>query len=131
MDLLVLIFALKFFLTSIINKIKSKVNLNNKFSLKLSFALTVKVEQNGKALEISAEIKPSPREPLVLKEVRSTEQKFCPKCTLGLDIKHTDVLILKQYLREDGTMLPRRITKLCAVQQKNIGTMVIMSRRAG
>lgn len=88
------------------------------------------MEQIGKSLEISAELKTSPRESQVLKEVHS-EKRFCPKCTLGLDIKHTDVLILKQYLREDGSMLPRRVTKLCAVQQKNIGTMVIMSRRAG
>lgn len=91
----------------------------------------VLVEQKGKVLEISAEIKPSPRESALLKEVKSSEEKFCPKCTLGLDIKHTDVLILKQYLREDGTMLPKRITGLCNVQQKNIGTMVLMARRAG
>lgn len=95
-----------------------------------SFLSTVSVEQKGKVLEISADLKPSPREPFLLKEVKAAKQ-FCPKCTLGLDIKHTDVLILKQYLREDGTMLPRRITGLCPVQQKNIGTMVIMARRAG
>lgn len=89
------------------------------------------MEQKDKALEISAEIKPSPREFNLLKEVNSTEKKFCPKCTLGLDIKHTDVLILKQYIREDGTMLPRRITRLCNVQQKNIGTQVLMAKRAG
>ncbi|XP_031636725.1 39S ribosomal protein S18a, mitochondrial [Contarinia nasturtii] len=91
----------------------------------------IKVEQKSKVLEISADLKPSPREATLLKEVHSTDKKFCPKCTLGLDIKHTDVLILKQYLREDGTMMPRRITRLCAIQQKNIGTMVLMARRAG
>lgn len=91
---------------------------------------TVIVEQKGKVLEMSAVVKPSPRTEQLLKEVKS-EKRFCPKCTLGLDIKHTDVLILKQYLREDGTMLPRRVTGLCNVQQKNIGTMVIMARRAG
>lgn len=93
-----------------------------------SFA--VNVDQKGKTLEISAEYKASPRKENLLKEVHSTK-KFCPKCTLGLDIKHTDVLILQQYLRSDGTMLPRRITGLCAIQQKNIGTMVLMARRAG
>lgn len=91
----------------------------------------VLVEQKGNALEISGEHKPSPREGVVMKELQSSEKIFCPKCTLGLDIKHTDVLILKQYLREDGTMLPRRITGLCTVQQKNIGMMVLMARRAG
>lgn len=93
--------------------------------------ILVLVEQKNKVLEISAEHKPSPREGVLIKELQSSEKIFCPKCTLGLDIKHTDVLILKQYLREDGTMLPKRITGLCAVQQKNIGTMVLMARRAG
>lgn len=92
---------------------------------------SVKVEQNGKVLEIKAELKPSPRENQLMKEVKSSERKFCPKCTLGLDIKHTDVLILKQYMREDCTMLPRRITGLCATQQRYIGTLVLMARRAG
>lgn len=81
-------------------------------------------------MEISAELKPSPREPQLMNEVK-TESKFCPKCTLGLDIKHTDVLILKQFMREDGTMLPRRITRLCGTQQRYIGTLVLMARRAG
>ncbi|XP_055312543.1 39S ribosomal protein S18a, mitochondrial [Sitodiplosis mosellana] len=122
------------------------LRLNNKIpligqriqSISTTSALGIKeivVEQKNKVLEISAELKPSPRESVLMKEIMPIEskerKKFCPKCTLGLDIKHTDVLILKQYLREDGTMLPRRITGLCNVQQKNIGTMVLMARRAG
>lgn len=96
----------------------------------LHCVIAVKVQQNGKVLEISADVKPSPRTDQLMKEVKSPE-RFCPKCTLGLDIKHTDVLILKQYLREDGTMLPRRITKLCGTQQRYMGTLVLMARRAG
>jgi small subunit ribosomal protein S18 len=64
-------------------------------------------------------------------EHQQTNKLFCPKCTLGLDIKHTDVLILSQYVRSNGTMLPRRITGLCKRQQKRIGTMVTMAQRAG
>ncbi|XP_068155700.1 small ribosomal subunit protein bS18 [Drosophila tropicalis] len=56
---------------------------------------------------------------------------FCPECTLGLDIKHTDVLILSQYVRSDGCMLPRRITGLCHRQQKKMGTLVTMAQKAG
>lgn len=56
---------------------------------------------------------------------------FCPECSLGLQIKHTDVLILRQYVRSDGCMLPRRITGLCKRQQKRIGTMVTMAQKAG
>jgi small subunit ribosomal protein S18 len=64
-------------------------------------------------------------------EVQGCGAKFCPECHLGLDIKHTDVLILSQYVRPDGCMLPRRITGLCKRQQKRIGTMVTMAQKAG
>lgn len=89
------------------------------------------MEKTNNNLEISAEYKASPREDLLLKEVTEPGKKFCPKCTLGLDIKHTDVLILSQYLRSDGCMLPRRITGLCAVQQRYIGSLVSMAQKAG
>ena len=64
-------------------------------------------------------------------ECQRKGERFCPECTLGLDIKHTDVLILSQYVRPDGCMLPRRVTGLCKRQQKRIGTMVTMAQRAG
>ncbi|XP_030376429.1 39S ribosomal protein S18a, mitochondrial [Scaptodrosophila lebanonensis] len=71
----------------------------------------------------------SPRAEKMLKAACDT--KFCPECTLGLDIKHTDVLILSQYVRSDGCMLPRRITGLCYRQQKKMGTLVTMAQKAG
>lgn len=42
-----------------------------------------------------------------------------------------DVLILSQFVRSDGCMLPRRITGLCNIQQKRITTMVAMAQKAG
>ncbi|XP_037948264.1 28S ribosomal protein S18a, mitochondrial-like [Teleopsis dalmanni] len=72
---------------------------------------------------------PSPRAQKLLKEV--CQSKFCPECTLGLEIKHTDVLILSQYVRSDGCMLPQRITGLCRRQQKRIAMMVTMAQKAG
>ncbi|KAG8237418.1 hypothetical protein J437_LFUL017525 [Ladona fulva] len=71
----------------------------------------------------------SPREPLLLKA--NEESGACPMCRSGLDIKHTDVLILSQFLRHDGCMLPRRITGLCRTQQKRIAAMVAMAQKAG
>ncbi|EDV91319.1 39S ribosomal protein S18a, mitochondrial [Drosophila grimshawi] len=71
----------------------------------------------------------SPRLDKMLKP--ACDSTFCPECTLGLDIKHTDVLILSQYVRSDGCMLPRRITKLCHRQQKKMGTLVTMAQKAG
>ncbi|KAM7359721.1 mitochondrial ribosomal protein S18A [Cochliomyia hominivorax] len=86
-----------------------------------------KVEKDS--LVIEAITKPSPREEKMLKVACS--ERFCPECTLGLDIKHTDVLILSQYVRSDGCMLPKRITGLCHRQQKKIGTLVTMAQKAG
>lgn len=99
-----------------------------KFSL---YFRPVKVNKVNDTLEISAVHAPSPREPRLLREVEQPGVKFCPQCTLGLDVKHTDVLILSQYLRSDGCMLPRRITGLCRVQQKKMGKMVTMAQKAG
>lgn len=93
------------------------------------FHFTVNVREEPGSITISGEHVPSPREILLLKEVKN--EIFCPKCTLGLEIKHTDVLILSQYLRSDGCLLPRRITGLCAVQQKHIGKLVTMAQKAG
>lgn len=86
-----------------------------------------KVEKNTLVLE-AAQV-PSPRADRMLNE--ACDARFCPECTLGLDIKHTDVLILSQYVRSDGCMLPRRITGLCHRQQKRIGTLVTMAQKAG
>ncbi|XP_065372273.1 large ribosomal subunit protein mL66 [Calliphora vicina] len=81
------------------------------------------------SLIIEAISKPSPRDGNMLKAACS--EKFCPECTLGLELKHTDVLILSQYVRSDGCMLPKRITGLCHRQQKKIGTLVTMAQKAG
>ncbi|KAJ6636355.1 28S ribosomal protein S18a, mitochondrial [Pseudolycoriella hygida] len=93
------------------------------------FIKQIIVKEDTNSLTISGQIVESPREHLLLKEVN--EPNFCPKCTLGLDIKHTDVLILSQYLRSDGCLLPRRITGLCTVQQKRISKLVAMAQKAG
>uniref|UniRef100_A0A1Q3FGC3 Large ribosomal subunit protein mL66 n=1 Tax=Culex tarsalis TaxID=7177 RepID=A0A1Q3FGC3_CULTA len=88
------------------------------------------------SLVISAEYVPSPRSNQLIGAAavaKSTEcgTQFCPQCTLGLDIKHTDVLILSQYLRSDGCMLPRRITGLCKRQQRRMTALVTMAQKAG
>ncbi|KAH8291790.1 hypothetical protein KR054_000527 [Drosophila jambulina] len=86
-----------------------------------------KQESNVKIFEgVNVE---SPRAELMLKS--ACQSTFCPECTLGLDIKHTDVLILSQYVRSDGCMLPRRVTGLCHRQQKKMGTLVTMAQKAG
>ncbi len=104
-------------------------NPNSSTIIAYFFVLTVNVKEEPGSITISGEYLPSPRESHLLKEVKCGN--FCPKCTLGLEIKHTDVLILSQYLRSDGCILPRRITGLCKIQQKHIGKLVEMAQKAG
>lgn len=42
-----------------------------------------------------------------------------------------DVLLLSQFIRSDGGMLPRRITGLCAQEHTKIVICVQMAHRAG
>jgi small subunit ribosomal protein S18 len=92
-------------------------------------------EEKQQTLTIRANYVPSPNAPYVVPQLKNNQEcgssKLCPECHLGLDIKHTDVLILSQYIRPDGCMMPRRVTGLCKRQQKRIGTMVTMAQKAG
>lgn len=89
---------------------------------------------------IEAVTVPSPRTELLIRAenlpseetaVSTSEKPPCYMCALGLDVKHTDVLILSQFVRSDGCMLPRRITGLCRRQQKKMGKLVTMAQKAG
>lgn len=95
--------------------------------------ILVREEKQGNSLIIEGVNLPSTRTELLVRkklpEPLATQK--CYLCSLGLDVKHTDVLILSQFVRSDGCMLPRRITGLCKRQQKKMGTMVSMAQKAG
>ncbi|XP_054854340.1 39S ribosomal protein S18a, mitochondrial [Eublepharis macularius] len=57
----------------------------------------------------------------------------CPICRWNLKHKYTyeDVLLLSQFIRSDGGLLPRRITGLCLKEHKKIAVCVQMAQRAG
>lgn len=93
----------------------------------------------GSTLVVEGVTVPSPRTNLLVRaenlagfeQKEGATEKPCYMCSLGLDVKHTDVLILSQFVRSDGCMLPRRITGLCKRQQKKIGKLVTMAQKAG
>ncbi|KAA0187817.1 hypothetical protein HAZT_HAZT001500 [Hyalella azteca] len=62
---------------------------------------------------------------------KPNDEKVCPLCALNLNLKHTDVLVLSQFVRPNGQLLPRRITGLCCVQQTKLTKLVTMSKKAG
>uniref|UniRef100_A0A182VX72 Large ribosomal subunit protein mL66 n=1 Tax=Anopheles minimus TaxID=112268 RepID=A0A182VX72_9DIPT len=110
-------------------------NIVRRFSLSSVNRLKeIKEVKTNDTLVIKGEYIPSPRQGTLipqLLEARQKGERFCPQCTLGLDIKHTDVLILSQYVRSDGCMLPRRVTGLCKRQQRRMGALVTMAQKAG
>ncbi|XP_064412639.1 39S ribosomal protein S18a, mitochondrial isoform X2 [Latimeria chalumnae] len=57
----------------------------------------------------------------------------CPICKWNLKHKYnyTDVLLLSQFIRSDGGLLPRRLTGLCYEEHKKIEVCVQMAQRAG
>ncbi|XP_017769196.1 PREDICTED: 28S ribosomal protein S18a, mitochondrial [Nicrophorus vespilloides] len=84
--------------------------------------------QNGKELLIEGVHIESPRSKYSLK---MEDANKCSLCALDLEVKHTDVLILSQYVRNDGCMLPRRVTGLCGKQQRRVSSLVTMAQKAG
>ncbi|KAK2172681.1 hypothetical protein NP493_938g00003 [Ridgeia piscesae] len=61
------------------------------------------------------------------------EKEYCPICPnkLGMTVHHTDVLILSQFLRPDGCLLPKRVTGLCTKGQRRLARLVHRAQRAG
>ncbi|KAI1729309.1 ribosomal protein s18 domain-containing protein [Ditylenchus destructor] len=57
----------------------------------------------------------------------------CSMCTCGLPVKlaYTDVLILEQFMREDGTVLPSEFTGLCDEQQQRLERCVMQAHWTG
>ncbi|XP_014262338.1 39S ribosomal protein S18a, mitochondrial [Cimex lectularius] len=86
--------------------------------------------KEGKKLIFNGIIKEPDADRPVLKSALESKTT-CPICSTNLDVKHTDVLILSQFVRSDGCMLPRRVTGLCKTQQKRISYMVAMAQKAG
>ncbi|CAJ0946155.1 unnamed protein product, partial [Mesorhabditis belari] len=57
----------------------------------------------------------------------------CALCTCNIPIKlaYTDVLVLEQFMRPDGTVLPRQLTGICKSQQLRLERCVMQAHWAG
>ncbi|XP_008288916.1 large ribosomal subunit protein mL66 [Stegastes partitus] len=85
-------------------------------------------KQDGKTTTIEGRILDVPAAP----QPPNPEAK-CPIYRWNLQHKYnyTDVLLLSQFIRADGGMLPRRITGLCLEEHRKISICVQMAHRAG
>ncbi|KAL0269624.1 UNVERIFIED_CONTAM: hypothetical protein PYX00_007296 [Menopon gallinae] len=86
--------------------------------------------KNGKVITVEGRIIPSPREGHLVKRDPKIENNSCILCQLSFDIKHTDVLILKQFVTKRGTMIDRKQTGLCVAQYRRISQLVAMAQEA-
>lgn len=88
----------------------------------------VVVKQEGKTTTIEGQILNIPAGP----QPPNPTAK-CPIYRWNLQDKYnyTDVLLLSQFIRSDGGMLPRRITGLCLEEHRKIAICVQMAHRAG
>jgi small subunit ribosomal protein S18 len=58
----------------------------------------------------------------------------CALCKLekmDIYVQHTDVLILRQFLKDDGTLLPIKVTQLCKKQYDKLRVIARQAHRAG
>ena len=58
----------------------------------------------------------------------------CALCELekrDIFVQYTDILVLRQFLQEDGFPLPRKVTGLCKKQQKKLIVLLKHARAAG
>ncbi|XP_065931121.1 large ribosomal subunit protein mL66 isoform X2 [Magallana gigas] len=95
------------------------------------FAIKVKETRESKdVIIIEGEKVESPWKGKVLKS-DELNNDACPICRLNLDIKYTDVLILRQFMTEKGGMLPRRATGVCKKSQKELQDAIHKAQRAG
>lgn len=58
----------------------------------------------------------------------------CPFCSLekrGIFVQYSDVLVLRQFLTQDGVPLPLSVTGLCRKQHKKLHVMTKQAKQAG
>ncbi|XP_035229261.1 39S ribosomal protein S18a, mitochondrial-like isoform X2 [Stegodyphus dumicola] len=66
------------------------------------------------------------------KVINLANRSGCPLCRVGLkNLKHTDILILNQFLNSDGSVIPQYITGLCNKQHFRVVRAVALAQRAG
>ncbi|KAL7388083.1 hypothetical protein ABVT39_006775 [Epinephelus coioides] len=114
----------------------SKVTLQQRIHVPQLSALTIQsrgirqvvVTKEGKTTTVEGKILDVPAAP----EPPNPEAK-CPIYRWNLQHKYnyTDVLLLSQFIRSDGGMLPKRVTGLCPQEHHKIAICVQMAHRAG
>lgn len=56
---------------------------------------------------------------------------FCEMEKKGIYVQYTDVLVLRQFLTEDGAILPKSVTGLCKRQHRKLTVLTKQAKHAG
>ncbi|OQR78462.1 28S ribosomal protein S18a [Tropilaelaps mercedesae] len=63
---------------------------------------------------------------------KETEARQCSLCRMGIhNVRHTDVLVISQFMDRHGEILPRQITGLCAQQYRRVSISLYQAQRVG
>uniref|UniRef100_A0A914ENL5 Mitochondrial ribosomal protein S18A n=1 Tax=Acrobeloides nanus TaxID=290746 RepID=A0A914ENL5_9BILA len=93
-------------------------------------AKRVEERVDGNVTYVSLEDVP---EPSNVKYFKKQNEKMCTLCTcdVPVEITYRDILILEQFMREDGTVLPKKLTGLCKKQQMHIERCIMQAHWSG
>ncbi|KAK6639485.1 hypothetical protein RUM43_007758 [Polyplax serrata] len=86
-------------------------------------------KKDDKTTVIEGKYIPSPRTPFLLKFDSNSNK--CYLCQLQLNIKHTDVLILSQFVNSKGYVFKKSELGICEEQYKLIKNLIYMAQYAG
>jgi len=91
----------------------------------------IQVRTAGNVTTVEGIVVESDRKNILLEVEEGKE--YCPLCPhrLNATVQYTDVLIISQFLRSDGRMLPRTVTGLCYKAQFRLQRLVHQAQRAG
>lgn len=98
----------------------------SEFSL-VSVMFLVREVQEGNVITVSLVDEPLPE----AERVYPRPSHSCPLCAIPQKISYTDVLILEQFMRPDGTVLPMELTGLCTKQQLRLERCVMQAHWSG
>ena len=102
----------------------------------------VTIKEDGNKITIEGIPKESDRKDRIVEPefLRSTSSDSCdakenchPLCRFSQvhEIKHTDVLILEQFVESNGKTIPRDVTGLCERQHYRMEKLIGMAQKAG
>ena len=102
----------------------------------------VTIKEDGNKITIEGIPKESDRKDRIVEPefLRSTSSDSCdakenchPLCRFSQvhEIKHTDVLILEQFVESNGKIIPRNVTGLCERQHYRMNKLIGMAQKAG